>query len=79
MAQDLATQLLHKIRALEDANPVIKLMNRVQSSRVLLAGLTPTTLQAHTLPRRPSLPLLLDGAVDDDTIAECACSARAQV
>lgn len=67
---DLGARLKRQIRALEDANPVIKLMNRVQSSRVLLAGLTPTTLQAHTLPRRPSLPLLLEGAVDEDTIAE---------
>jgi len=67
---ELGSWLKKRIGELEEGNAVIKLMNRVQSSRVLLDGLTPKKLQAHTLPRRPSLPLLLEGAVDEDVIAE---------
>ena len=68
--EDVGQWLKTEIRFLEEGSAVIKLMNRVQSSRVLLRGLTPTSLQAHTLPRRPSLPLLLDGDVDEDTVAD---------
>ena len=68
--EDVGQWLKTEIRFLEEGSAVIKLMNRVQSSRVLLRGLTPTSLQAHALPRRPSLPLLLDGDVDEDTVAD---------
>ena len=40
---ELGSWLKKRIGELEEGNAVIKLMNRVQSSRVLLDGLTPKT------------------------------------
>ena len=64
--QDVGSWLRDEVRALEASNPVIKFVNDVYSMRHLLGGLTPTQEQAHTLPRRPSLPQLLDGEPPDE-------------
>ena len=56
------------MEALVAGSPTIRFVNDVYSMRVLLERLTPTQDQAHTLPRRPSMPLLLSGEPPDEDL-----------
>ena len=58
--EDVDQWLRDEMDSLIEGSPTIRFVNDVYSMRVLLERLTPTQDQAHTLPRRPSMPLLLD-------------------
>jgi len=66
--EDVDQWLRDEMEALVAGSPTIKFVNDVYSMRVLLERLTPTQDQAHTLPRPPSMPLLLDGAPPDEDL-----------
>ena len=68
MAGEDGTMVKGEMEALVAGSPTIRFVNDVYSMRVLLERLTPTQDQAHTLPRRPSMPLLLSGAPPDEDL-----------
>ena len=66
--EDVDQWLREELDALVEGSPTIRFVNDVYSMRVLLERLTPTQDQAHTLPRRPSMPLLLSGEPPDEDL-----------
>ena len=66
--EDVGQWLRAEMDALVAGSPTIRFVNDVYSMRVLLERLTPTQDQAHTLPRRPSMPLLFSGEPPDEDL-----------